>query len=167
MIAARVTSIDAPLPGKVQSESGRNKRRCCTIQSRREWGRFPTPGSRHHGVGFRPTEFGHTVEDVTPDRGLSPLRLAVPRRTLLVGDGPVSRVRCGPVPIHAPTPAKYHNARNRSVCCSGRCFGALVLGFLASAGNNLFPPASGRGYVFSRLTGRWLKKQVAPTKGVV
>ena len=26
------------------------------------------------------------------------------RRTLLVGDGPVSRVRCGPVPIHAPTP---------------------------------------------------------------
>ena len=27
------------------------------------------------------------------------------RRTLLVGDGPVSRVRCGPVPIHAPTPS--------------------------------------------------------------
>ena len=26
------------------------------------------------------------------------------RRTLLVGDGPVSRVRYGPVPIHAPTP---------------------------------------------------------------
>ena len=26
------------------------------------------------------------------------------RRTLLVGDGPVSRVRCGRVPIHAPTP---------------------------------------------------------------
>ena len=63
--------------------------------------------------------------------------------------------------------AKYHNARNRSVCCSGWCFGALVLGFLASAGNNLFPPASGRGCVFSRLTERWPKKQVAPPKGVV
>ncbi len=30
------------------------------------------------------------------------------RRTLLVGDGPVSRVRCGPVPIHAPTPLVAH-----------------------------------------------------------
>ena len=30
------------------------------------------------------------------------------RRTLLVGDGPVSRVRCGPVPIHAPTPILHH-----------------------------------------------------------
>ena len=29
------------------------------------------------------------------------------RRTLLVGDGPVSRVRCGPVPIHAPTPLRW------------------------------------------------------------
>ena len=40
-------------------------------------------------------------------------------------------------------------------------------GFLASAGNNLFPPANGRGCVFSRLTERWPKKQVAPPKGVV
>ena len=31
------------------------------------------------------------------------------RRTLLVGDGPVSRVRCGPVPIHAPTPSGTAN----------------------------------------------------------
>ena len=40
---------------------------------------FPTPRSRHHGVGFRPTQLGHPVEDVTPDRGFSALRLAVPR----------------------------------------------------------------------------------------
>ena len=31
------------------------------------------------------------------------------RRTLLVDDGPVSRVRCGPVPIHAPTPPLLPN----------------------------------------------------------
>ena len=40
---------------------------------------FPTPGSRHDGVGLRPTELGHPVKDVTPDHGLSPLRVAVPR----------------------------------------------------------------------------------------
>jgi len=40
---------------------------------------FPTPRSRHHGVGLRPAEFGHPVQDVTPDHGLSPLRVAVPR----------------------------------------------------------------------------------------
>ncbi len=40
---------------------------------------FPTPRSRHHGVGLRPAELGHAVEDVTSDRGLSPLRVAVPR----------------------------------------------------------------------------------------
>ena len=61
---------------------------------------------------------------------------------------------------------RYHNARNRSVRYSGRCFGALVLVFLASAGNDLFPPASGRGYVFSRLTGWWLKKQVASPRSL-
>ena len=38
---------------------------------------FPIPRSRHHGVGLRPTELGHPVEDVTPDRGLSPLPLVV------------------------------------------------------------------------------------------
>ena len=90
MLAARVTSIDPLSPSKVQSESERNKRRCCTIQSRREWGRFPTPGSRHHGVGFRPTELGHPVEDVTPDRCLSPLRLAVPRLQVTSEHGLVS-----------------------------------------------------------------------------
>ena len=29
-----------------------------------------------------------------------------PSSYALVGDGPVSRVRCGPVPIHAPTPIR-------------------------------------------------------------
>ncbi len=52
-------------------------RRCCTIQSRREGAAFPIPRSRHHGIGFRPTELGHPVEDVTPDRDLSPLPLVV------------------------------------------------------------------------------------------
>ena len=39
----------------------------------------PTPRSRHHGVGLRPAELGHPVEGVTPDHGLSRLRVAVPR----------------------------------------------------------------------------------------
>ena len=40
---------------------------------------FPTLRSRHHGVGLRPAELGHPVQDVTPDHGLSALRVAVPR----------------------------------------------------------------------------------------
>ena len=53
--------------------------RCCTIRPRRDLGRIPNSPSRHHGVGLRPAELGHPVEDVTPDHGLSLLRVAVPR----------------------------------------------------------------------------------------
>ena len=53
--------------------------RCCTIRPRRDLGRIPNSPSRHHGVGLWPAKFDHPVEDVTPDRGLSPLRVAVPR----------------------------------------------------------------------------------------
>ena len=42
-------------------------------------GAFPTSRSGHHSAGFRPTQLGHPVEDVTPDRNFSPLCLAVPR----------------------------------------------------------------------------------------
>ena len=51
----------------------------------------PTPLSRHHGIGLRPAEFGHPVEDVTPDHGLSPLRVAVPRLQTVSGHGLVSK----------------------------------------------------------------------------
>ncbi len=40
---------------------------------------FPALRSRHHGIGVRRAEFGHPVENVTPDQGLSLLRVAVPR----------------------------------------------------------------------------------------
>ena len=40
---------------------------------------FPAPRSRHHGIGVRLAELGHPVENVTPDHGLSLLRVAVPR----------------------------------------------------------------------------------------
>ena len=43
------------------------------------WAAFPAPPSRHHGVGLWPAEFGHPVEDVTPDHGLTRLCDAVPR----------------------------------------------------------------------------------------
>ena len=41
------------------------------IQLRREWGRFSNFSSGHHSAGFRPTQLGHPVEDVTPDRNFS------------------------------------------------------------------------------------------------
>ena len=40
---------------------------------------FPPLCSPHHGVGLWPAEFGHPIEDVTSDHGLSRLRDAVPR----------------------------------------------------------------------------------------
>ena len=43
------------------------------------WAAFPPLCSLHHGVGLRPAELGHPVEDVTPDHNLSLLRVAVPR----------------------------------------------------------------------------------------
>ena len=43
------------------------------------WAVFPPLCSRHHGVGLWPAKLGHPVEDVTPDHGLSLLRVAVPR----------------------------------------------------------------------------------------
>ena len=51
---------------------------------------FPTPRSQHHGAGFRPTQLGHPVEDVIPDRGISPLNLAVPRLQAASEQGLVS-----------------------------------------------------------------------------
>ena len=47
----------------------------------------------------RPQEVSPDSEEILHD--------TVNRREAMiepVGDGPVSRVRCGPVPIHAPTP---------------------------------------------------------------
>ena len=52
---------------------------CCTIQLRRELGRFPSCRSRRHGVGFRLAKLGHPVKDVASDHRLSRLCLAVPR----------------------------------------------------------------------------------------
>ena len=49
------------------------------IKRGRESSRIRNPRSRHDGVGLRPTELRHPVEDVTPDRGLSHLRVAIPR----------------------------------------------------------------------------------------
>ena len=48
------------------------------------------PRSRHHSVGFWPTQLGHPVEDVTPDRGLPTLRLAVPCLQVAAEHGLVS-----------------------------------------------------------------------------
>lgn len=82
------------------------------------------PPSRHRGVRLRPAELGHPVEDVTPDHGLSRLRVAVPRfqapsEHCLVSEEPVLNARLpfdlhdgsgsradasgGPKPIGAPT----------------------------------------------------------------
>ena len=53
------------------------------------------------------------------------------RRTLLVGNGPVSRVRCGPVPIHAPTPSRggispASAAGSAAVTCSQMLLTAIM-----------------------------------------
>ncbi len=73
---------------------------------------FPTPRSRHHGVGFQPTEFGHLVEDVTPDRGLSPLRLAVPRLQAASEHGLVAEEAVFNAPaVGSPTPSATPVAR--------------------------------------------------------
>ena len=51
----------------------------------------PTPGpSPTKSVRRWPTELGHPVEDVTPDRGFSALRLAVPRLQVASEPGLVS-----------------------------------------------------------------------------
>ena len=43
---------------------------------------------------FRPTQLGHPVEDVTPDRNFSPLCLAVPRLQAASEHGLVSEEAC-------------------------------------------------------------------------
>ena len=74
-------SAKAPSPFKTPGEQAGNsdEGRCCTIRLRRDLGRFPSPPSRHHGVGLLPAELGHPVEDAAPDHGLSRLRDVVPR----------------------------------------------------------------------------------------
>ena len=65
-------------------------RRCCTNRHRPARGQSTGSSSPDDAIRHWSAEVGH-------------------RRTLLVGDGPVKRVRCGPVPIHAPRPPNTIN----------------------------------------------------------
>ena len=109
---------------------------------------FLIPRSRHHGIGFRPTELGHPVEDVTPDRDLSPLPLVVhclqaASEHGLVSEEPVLHARLLSVarlllprsspnlanplksrftlrPWTSPTPQSDEGDHNHDVLCTGR-----------------------------------------------